>query len=95
MPSNSKRTRTNRSDRGVMEMVRERPIAAAAAAAGAAATGLFLWSKRAQISNQLSHLSDQIGEWRQGNDDDLPDDTAGPTSPAARGRGRAKRQPTT
>ena len=46
-------------------MVRERPIAAAAAAAGAAAAGLFLWSRRAQISNQLSSLSDQIGEWTE------------------------------
>ena len=49
---------------GVMDMARERPIAAAAAAAGAAAAGLFLWSKRAQISEQLTNLSDQIGEWR-------------------------------
>jgi hypothetical protein len=46
-----------------MEMARERPIAAAAAAAGAAAAGLFLWSRRAQISDQISSLSDQIGEW--------------------------------
>src|SRR4029078_8398718 len=53
------------SDWGVMEMARERPFAAAAAAAGAAAAGLFLWSKRTQISNQLSSLSDQIGEWSQ------------------------------
>jgi hypothetical protein len=49
---------------GVMDMARERPMAAAAAAAGAAAAGLFLWSKRAQISEQLTNLSDQIGEWR-------------------------------
>jgi len=49
---------------GVMEMARERPMAAAAAAAGAAAAGLFLWSKRTQISEQLTNLSDQIGEWR-------------------------------
>ena len=48
---------------GVMDMARERPVAAAAAAAGAAAAGVFLWSKRAQISDQLSQLSDQIGEW--------------------------------
>jgi hypothetical protein len=47
-----------------MDMARERPIAAAAAAAGAAAAGLFLWSKRTQISEQLTNLSDQIGEWR-------------------------------
>jgi hypothetical protein len=49
----------------MMDMVRDRPVAAAAAAAGAAAAGLFLWSKRSQISNQLSSLSEQIGEWTQ------------------------------
>src|SRR3954447_12868322 len=72
MPKNSRRGRNNNpqgrnqySDWGVMEMARERPIAAAAAAAGAAAAGLFLWSKRAQISDQLSNLSDQVGEWTQ------------------------------
>jgi hypothetical protein len=76
----------SRNDRGVMEMARERPLAAAAAAAGAAAAGLFLWSKRAQISDQLSNLSDQVGEWtdgmRGGSDDDFPanDDTAGLTT---------------
>ena len=48
---------------GVMDMARERPIAAAAAAAGAVAASVFLWSKRSQISDQLSHLSEQIGEW--------------------------------
>jgi len=47
---------------GVMDMARERPIAAAAAAAGAVAAGVFLWTKRNQISDQLSHLSEQIGE---------------------------------
>ena len=41
-------------------MARERPFAAAATAAGAAAAGLFLWSKRTQISDQLSDLSEQV-----------------------------------
>ena len=61
--NNNPTGRNQYSDWGVMELARERPFAAAAAAAGAAAAGLFLWSKRAQISNQLSSLSDQIGEW--------------------------------
>jgi hypothetical protein len=69
MPRNSERNRSRRSgsgnDWGVIDIARERPIAAAAAAAGAAAAGLFLWSRRAQISNQLSNLSDQIGEWTE------------------------------
>jgi hypothetical protein len=89
MPRSSERNRSNRSrssnDWGVSEMVRERPIAAAAAAAGAAAAGLFLWSRRAQISNQLSNLSDQIGDWTEnmGSSEgqfETGDDTAGLTS---------------
>ena len=70
-----------------MDIARDRPVAAAAVAAGAAAAGLFLWSKRAQISDQLSSLSDQIGDWTQSmmSSDDSGewsegDDTAGLTS---------------
>src|SRR3712207_3755547 len=47
---------------GVREMARERPVAAAGLAAAAVGAGVFLWSRRSQISEQLSHLSDQIGE---------------------------------
>ena len=64
--NNNPSGRNQYSDWGVMDMARERPIAAAAAAAGAAAAGLFLWSRRSQISDQISNLSDQIGEWREG-----------------------------
>ena len=70
MARNSERNRkSNRSRKtggdewGVMELARERPVTAAAVAAGAAAAGLFLWSRRAQISQQLGNLGDQIGEW--------------------------------
>lgn len=63
--NNNPSGRNQYSDWGVMDIARERPFAAAAAAAGAAAAGLFLWSRRAQISNQLSSLSDQIGEWSE------------------------------
>jgi hypothetical protein len=82
MPKNSSRSRNSRSDDwGVTELVRERPIAAAAAAAGAAAAGLFLWSRRAAISQQLSNLSDQIGEWTEGmSSGGMGDDTAGLTT---------------
>ena len=74
---------------GVMAMARERPVAAAAAAAGAAAAGLFLWSKRAAISEQLSGLSDQIGEWTEGmrsDGDDMSDFTADQTAGTNRGQ---------
>lgn len=78
--NNNPSGRNQYSDWGVMEMARERPVAAAAAAAGAAAAGLFLWSKRAQISDQLSSLSDQIGDWRQNSSGGEFDDTAGLTT---------------
>jgi hypothetical protein len=83
------------SDWGVMERARERPFAAAAAAAGAAAAGLFLWSKRAQISDQLSSLSEQLGEWRDGmgqgsSDWSSEDDTAGLTTTQSRQRGMSE-----
>jgi hypothetical protein len=93
----------NSSDRGVMELARDRPLAATAVAAGAAAAGLFLWSRRAQISSQLSGLSDQIGEWTQNRtwsegDSGTNDDTAGLTtssgSTGRSGRGRAQSAPT-
>ena len=96
----------NNSDRGVMELARDRPLAATAVAAGAAAAGLFLWSRRAQISGQLSALSDQIGEWNRNwsegsGDSGTNDDTAGlttsngSTSRGRRsGRGRAQSAPT-
>lgn len=61
----AKSNRSNRNDWGVLEMAREKPIAAAATAVGAAAAGLFLWSKRTQISDQLSSLSDQFSQWTE------------------------------
>lgn len=62
---------------GVVDMARERPVAAATIAVSAAAAGLFLWSKRSQISNQLSSLSDQIGKWTESAGNDIGDDTGG------------------
>lgn len=61
---NNNPTGRNQYSGGVLDLAREKPIAAAAVAAGAAATGLFLWSKRAQISDQLSNISDQLIEWK-------------------------------
>src|SRR4051794_1874755 len=88
--NNNPTGRNQYSDWGVMEMARERPLAAAAAAAGAAAAGLFLWSKRTQISNQLSSLSDQIGDWTQSGDTiGFGDDTAGLTTTGSTTRSRS------
>jgi hypothetical protein len=79
----SSSSRSSASDWGVMEIARDRPMAAAAVAAGAAAAGLFLWSRRSQISNQISNLSDQIGEWTENMGSgswSQDDDTGGLTS---------------
>jgi len=46
-----------------MDSVRERPMATAAAAAAAVGAGVFLWSKRNQIGDQISRLSDQVTGW--------------------------------
>ena len=51
---------------GVTGTVREHPIATAAAVGGAVAAGVFLWSRRNQISDQISNLADQISDWRDG-----------------------------
>ena len=55
----------NQYSNGWMDTARERPIAAAATAAAAVGAGVFLWSKRNQISEQLSNLSDQITDWTE------------------------------
>ena len=56
----------NQHDRGLVDSARERPFTAAAAIGGAVAAGVFLWSKRNQISEQIADLSDQLSEWRDG-----------------------------
>jgi hypothetical protein len=49
-----------------MDTVKERPIAAAAVAAASVGAGVFLWSKRHALSEQMSSLSSQISEWTEG-----------------------------
>src|SRR3954469_14217587 len=51
---------------GVMGTARDNPLAAAAAVGGAVAVGVFLWSRRNQISDQIGNLADQISQWREG-----------------------------
>ena len=81
---------------GVIDLARDRPIAAAAVAAGAAAAGLFLWSKRSQISSQLNNLSNQIGEWTENvrSDNEIGasgDDTGGVASSSGNPRPGGRR----
>jgi hypothetical protein len=53
----------NQYSNGWMDTARDRPMATAAAAAAAVGAGVFLWSRRNQISDQLSNLSDQVSDW--------------------------------
>ena len=41
------------------------PITTAAAVGGAIATGIFLWSRRNQLSGQITNLAEQVNEWRE------------------------------
>ena len=78
----------NQYSSGWIDTARDRPIAAEATAAAAVGAGVFLWSKRNQISEQLSNLSDQISDWTetmrssdQGSEfDDATEAAAFPTS---------------
>jgi hypothetical protein len=98
MARNNQRSRNNNpSGRnqysgGVMDMARDRPFAAAGMAAAAVGAGVFLWSKRNQISEQISNLSDQFSEWSQnmgsGSSDFAEDDTAGLTTGKSRSGNR-------
>ena len=69
MPRNNNRGRNNNpSGRNQysndwMNSVKERPIAAAAVAAASVGAGVFLWSKRNALSEQMSNLSSQISDW--------------------------------
>src|SRR5690349_1651967 len=51
---------------GMMSSARDNPLATAVTVGGAVAAGLFLWSRRNQISDQIGSLADQISEWREG-----------------------------
>jgi len=88
----------NQYSNGWLDTARERPIAAAATAAGAVAAGVFLWSKRNEISNQISELSDQFADWtnemRNGGDSGSSHElalTGGPNESSAIDSSRATR----
>lgn len=51
---------------GMVGTARANPLAAAAAVGSAVAAGVFLWSRRNQISDQIGGLADQVSEWREG-----------------------------
>ena len=51
---------------GMIGTARANPLSTAAAVGGAVAAGLFLWSRRNQISDQIGNLADQVSGWREG-----------------------------
>ncbi|MDQ3246681.1 MAG: hypothetical protein M3Q52_07300 [Pseudomonadota bacterium] len=63
--SNNNAEGRNQFSNGWRDTAKERPVAAAAAAAAAVGAGVFLWSRRNQITDQISNLSDQFNEWSQ------------------------------
>ena len=100
MPRNNRRGRNNNPEgrnqysNGWVDAARDRPIAAAATAAAAVGAGVFLWSKRNQISEQISNLSDQISDWtqdmRSSDQDEFETMDAGTMSGAATGSTSAR-----
>jgi hypothetical protein len=84
---------------GVMSTARDNPLTTAAAVGGAVAAGVFLWSRRNQISDQISNLADQISDWREGSSSEsefgTDDSNSGESfmaSSSSRGRGRRRSQ---
>ena len=72
MPSNKRSGRKNNNPEGKnqfsdgwLDSARDNGLTAAVAVGGAVAAGAFLWSRRAQISEEISRLGEQIGEWRE------------------------------
>ena len=79
---------------GWTDTAKDRPFATAAAAAAAVGAGVFLWSRRNHISDQLSNLSDQISEWREGMSSSSFEDsaTSGDSFMASSGSGSSARR---
>ena len=87
----------NQYSSSVLSTARDNPLTTAAAVGGAVAAGVFLWSRRNQISDQISNLADQISEWREGTGSDsdfIAEDTSSSepfiasSGSSSRGRGR-------
>ena len=88
----------NQYSSGLVSTARDNPLTTAAAVGGAVAAGVFLWSRRNQISDQISNLADQISEWREGASDsdfsaaDSSEPFMASSSTSSRGRGGRKSQ---
>jgi hypothetical protein len=56
--------RRSQRESGWLEGAKDKPLAAAIGAAAAVGAGVFLWSRRNQISGQIDSLADQVREVR-------------------------------
>jgi hypothetical protein len=63
---NKNKSESRNQHRGIISTARDNPVATAAAVGGAVAAGVFLWSRRNQISDQIGNVAEQIGDWRDG-----------------------------
>ena len=70
MPRTNQRGRNNNPEgrnqfsNGWTDTARDRPFTAAATVAAAVGAGVFLWSRRNQISDQIGQLGEQLNSWR-------------------------------
>jgi hypothetical protein len=62
--SSSRNNQRNQSS-SFTSKARQSPFATAAAVAGAVAAGVFLWSRRNEVSDHIGNLTDQFGDWRE------------------------------
>lgn len=82
---------------GMVGTARSNPFATAAAVGGAVAAGVFLWSRRNQISEQIGNLAQQIDGFREdargdvnSNADDASDSFLARSPAPAGGDGRSQ-----
>jgi hypothetical protein len=81
---------------GVMGTARGNPLATAASVGGAVAAGVFLWSRRSQVIDQMGNLADRFSEAREGMRSDgraaLKEDLETTSTTQERGDGRSQRE---
>ena len=83
-PSRNRNPEGRNQHSGIKGTARDNPLATAAAVGGAVAAGLFLWSRRNQISDQVSDLAEQITDWRKGTQSN-PDFASGDAAQSSSG----------
>jgi hypothetical protein len=88
-----RKTSRKQNDSRWTNSAKDKPLAAAIGAAAAVGAGIFLWSRRNQISDQIGSLAEQVREVREAGgwrSDGSADGTAERSS--APGDGRSQRE---